>query len=63
MLLLFTAFLSLFKLGGGGRGEALDTTQDLNLLLLTNDCIYIFLLPDVSSNLPRNNLVLSGLGS
>ena len=62
MLLLFTAFLSLFKLGGGG-GEALDTTQDLNLLLLTNDCIYIFLLPDVPSNLPRNNLVLSGLGS
>ena len=54
-------FLTLFRLrvgGGGGGGGAFDATQDLNPLLLTNDC----LLRDFSSNLPRNNLVLLGFG-
>ena len=30
--------LTLFRLGGGGG--AFDTTQDLNPLLLMNDCVY-----------------------
>ena len=30
--------LTLFRLGGGGG--AFDATQDLNPLLLTNDCVY-----------------------
>ena len=36
--------LSLFRLGGGVGGGggvgAFDATQDLNPLLLTNDCVY-----------------------
>ena len=49
-----TDFLILFRLGVGGGG-AFDATQDLYPLLFTNNC--------VSSNLPRNNLVLLGFGS
>ena len=32
-------FLTLFRLRGGGG--TFDATQDLNPLLLTNDCVYI----------------------
>ena len=32
-------YLTLFRLGRGGGG-GLDATRDLNLLLLTHDCVY-----------------------
>ena len=34
--------LTLFRLAGegGGGGRAFDATQDLNPLLLRNDCVY-----------------------
>ena len=46
-------------LGGGGGGEGVDATQDLNPLLPTNNCVYS--VPTI--NLPGNNLVLLDFGS
>ena len=33
-------FFNPIQTAGGGGGGAFDATQDLNPLLLTNDCVY-----------------------
>ena len=49
--------LTLFRLGGGGRGGRHNPYYSRTMAST------VFVLRDFSSNLPRNNLVLSSFGS
>ena len=49
--------------GEGGGGWAFDAIQELNPYYSRTIASTVFLLCDFSSNLPGNNLVLSGFGS